>query len=59
MLFECFKRWEILKIAGLCMRFQNICNLLYPRLNSVEMETSGPQNFDLMTIFKEIIVLSE
>jgi hypothetical protein len=52
------KDGKLLKIAGLCVRFQNIYNLLYSRLNSVEMETSGSQNFDLMRNFKEIIVLS-
>jgi hypothetical protein len=59
MLFEWFKRWENIGIVGLNVSFQNIYNVPCLSPDSMEMETSGSQNFNLMTIFRKIIVLSE
>jgi hypothetical protein len=53
------KDGKILKIVGLDVSFQNIYNVSCLSPDSVEAEIFGPQKFDFMTIFKEIIVLSE
>jgi hypothetical protein len=52
------KDGKLLKNVGLDVSFQNIYNVPCLSPDSVEMETSGSQNFDLMRNFKEIIVLS-
>jgi hypothetical protein len=53
------KDGKILKIVGLDVSFQNIYNVPCLSPDSVEAEIFGSQKFDFMTIFKEIMVLSE
>ena len=58
MLFGRIQDWNIVQSVGFDVNFQNIYNLLYRRINSVEVEASGPQNFNLTTNFKGIIAIS-